>query len=327
MQDNDKYLLAPLYMSWSGPRMEELALKLSSIIAGTPPDELSVDGGQINASNINSSSFETLIRECKLHAVNVWNKPARCQLSLDRVGLVKLARYNFVPVISDTLELLKNLSFHVCVGGARYSEWFSTEKSEQYPRPMVEPGHYAYGWMVALKGEGHRHLVSKRWLEHGPLRVIREADVTLVQFHDLKADPDTALEQATSGHAWMSDGLDGGFVRSDLEPIEDKEALYDADERSMNIVIMGRDLTAQEIKEACTARAFRGVSDEQPIEHLAYVFMEEDRARRHLHDLWLRDIDCRTFIHGREVSLSADYEPPAPVVPDWVKRVQDREGR
>jgi hypothetical protein len=62
------------------------------------------------------------------------------------------------------------------------------------------------------------------------------------------------------------------------------------------------------------------------VRQVAFVFVEEANARRHLHDLWLRGLECRWMSPRGEVRLD-HYDAPPPAPPDWVKAVQDREGR
>ena len=70
----------------------------------------------------------------------------------------------------------------------------------------------APGWGCMFVGErGHAQLVSRRWLEYGPWLLDRFADdVSLIQFHDLDADPATALAQALPGHRRLGDNDTGG---------------------------------------------------------------------------------------------------------------------
>jgi hypothetical protein len=53
------------------------------------------------------------------------------------------------------------------------------------------------------------------------------------------------------------------------------------------------------------------------------VFLEEQNAERHLHELWLRELECRAVVGGREVRLDTDYHP-APDKPEWVRRLEER---
>jgi hypothetical protein len=68
--------------------------------------------------------------------------------------------------------------------------------------------------------------------------------------------------------------------------------------------------------EACAHRRFRPQG--RPVDNVAYVFLLETDARRHLRDLWLRGLEVRAIIDGREVRLDDRYESPPHVPPAWV---------
>lgn len=311
---NQQVLYRPEAFSVSGDRAATAAKQLVAEIGQGEAGRAIVDGVE---REIPAGDTGAPFDLCAHFAAYTWKDPRR-QVNYDRSDLVKVTRYRRLPDVSGSLALLRRLPWEVAVGASLFA-WLLPESGKGYIGPVVEPGHFPYGWMVAFKGEGHRHLVSRRWLDHCPARVIRDGDITLVQFHDLAADPQTAIEQALPAHEWMDDQPGGGFVRSDLEPLEDTTGLYDAGQRALFMTITGRDLTPREIAQACTRRGFGERRGQEPVDRLTCVFLEEDRARRHLHDLWLREIECRTFISGREVSLTDDYAPPPPATPGWVE--------
>ncbi len=182
-----------------------------------------------------------------------------------------------------------------------------------------------HGWGCVFKGEGHARVVSRRWLEHGPWRVVRGGgDLSLVQFHDLEAAPETAFAQAVTGHRLLGNNDDTGFLT--LGPFKyrnDLAGLYEAPQRRQKIVVAGRDVGHREMLEACRARLLPQ-DTERPVDQFAFVFMEEERGRAHVHDLWLRGLECWTIVGGREVQLDATHAPtPAP--PTWVAEVEARE--
>ncbi|HBE33637.1 MAG TPA: hypothetical protein DD990_20560, partial [Cyanobacteria bacterium UBA11368] len=47
---------------------------------------------------------------------------------------------------------------------------------DKYIAPGFIDGHGGHGWACAFKGEGHNHLVSRRWLEYGPWRLLRDEE-------------------------------------------------------------------------------------------------------------------------------------------------------
>ncbi len=64
---------------------------------------------------------------------------------------------------------------------------------------------------------------------------------------------------------------------------------------------------------------------EQPVDKSTFVFVDEADARRSHPALWLRGFDVRYFDGpGNEVPID---EVPTFDKPDWVKRLQDSEGR
>lgn len=200
-------------------------------------------------------------------------------------------------------------------------------------RRGIEVGHVDLGWGCLFVGErGHERLVSRRWLEYGPWWLRRfPGDVSLVQFHDLDADADTALAQATPGHRRMSDHEIGGWLRSSYRPVSSykKEvsefrALYVPDDQSLRVVCMpGRDITQAELLDACAERLVARYNPDKPVRSLRYVFIDPRDAERNLHELWLRDIEVWAIVGSNEVRLDADYRP-TPTPPEWVRLAQER---
>jgi hypothetical protein len=183
--------------------------------------------------------------------------------------------------------------------------------------------HRDLGWGCAFKDAGHRRLVSRRWLEHGPWRVIRgPGDVTLVQLHDLAADPATALAQAAAGHQKLGIGPESGYLYPEHEFEHEVSGLYEAAHRRLKIVVSGRDVSPAEMLDACVVRASPPRDPGKPIERVAFVFIDEDAARRHLDELWLRELECWLVGRDGEVRLDESHRP-AIKKPDWVRELGD----
>lgn len=193
--------------------------------------------------------------------------------------------------------------------------------------------HVDLGWGCMFVGDkGHERLVSRRWLEHGPWWLRRfPGDVSLIQFHDLDADPETALAQALPGHRRMSDHDIGGWLRSSYRPVStynkdipEFRALYVPSDQSLRVVCSpGRTVTQPEMLDACAERLVASYSVDKPVRSLRYVFIDPADVDRHLHELWLRDIEVWTIVDGKEVRVDTDYRPkPSP--PDWVLRLRDQ---
>jgi hypothetical protein len=231
---------------------------------------------------------------------------------------------NFDLLKFEFLKIFKELSFEIISIGDVYSEWLDIE----YNTLGFSDGHSTLGLGCAFQKLGHQRIVSRRWLEYGPFLVTRdeERDISLIQFHDLEADAMTALEQAKPGHEWMRGrkGV-GGFIQRDYNLLSDDFApLYEADSKTIKIVVYGRAVTKAEMLDACATRYWQLLGEDKPVERAAFVFMDEKEARANLFELWLHELECWTIIQGIETRLDLDFVPPAPVKPDWVLNVQAR---
>lgn len=131
------------------------------------------------------------------------------------------------------LELIEPLPFELCsFGAAFFDEWIAAD----YERWGFSGRHISFGWGCAFRGAGHDHLVSRRWLDFGPWRVIRRPhDTTLIQFHDLGlTDPAEAYDQAKVGH----DRMTNGFLYVNYEDfMKDVRGLYLPEQQRLEIVV------------------------------------------------------------------------------------------
>ena len=177
---------------------------------------------------------------------------------------------------------------------------------KKYRAPGFADGHGGHGWACAFKGEGHNHLVSRRWLEYHPWRLIRdeENDISFVQFHDLDADPTEALEQAIPGHRAMSMYGVGGYIGKTHPFSNNLRGVYLPDERNLRVVIpAGKEITYSQMSDYCAARHFQAFK-EGDIDVLSFVFIVAAEAEPYLYDLWLRNIECFGFTpKGEEIRL------------------------
>lgn len=217
------------------------------------------------------------------------------------------------------LDILEALPFEVAVVGNRFVDWEDEEVLGEYLGPTLAPGHYPLGLAMALKGKGHARLVSPRWLDYGPWCLICRGDLTLVFFHDVDAEAADALEQARLGHRTMGPGPEGGWVHPNFRFSGECDGLYDAEEREYIRVLVGRSPEPWELLEHAAIRNQQALGPDKPVEKVALVMPEEDRARQWIHQCWLQGIDLRTMVAGTEVSLTADYKPPPPSPPTWVR--------
>jgi hypothetical protein len=250
-------------------------------------------------------------------------------LRLDPGLIVKTSIDDYDLDLHHLLELLDDVPFQLCSAYTAYPEWENGALGEKYIGPGFGDMHWPHGWGCLFRGdEGHARLVSRRWLDFGPWRLLRRDanDTSLVQFHDLSTDAATALAQARPAHERMGISPNGGFIQTGFNYSRDLKGLYYAAERKMHIVVpVGEEVTQRQMLDACAVRLNQALGPDQPLDNVVYVFVEEDTARAHLHELWLRGLECRVFIEGVETRLDEDYQP-SPVKPEWVTRLEEKEG-
>jgi len=189
--------------------------------------------------------------------------------------------------------------------------------------------HVDHGWACAFRGAGHDRLVSRRWLDFGPWRVIhRPDDTTFIQFHDLAiTDPEEAYAQAAPGHQRMGIDPIGGFIQGiDPDVLNEVKGVFIPATRTLEIPIApGLQVTQQDMRVACALRLYQRlkVPAAQRIERIAYVFIERRDAEAHLHELWLRELECWYLDETGRHRIDADYHP-TPNPPEWVKKLDAR---
>jgi hypothetical protein len=185
--------------------------------------------------------------------------------------------------------------------------------SDDYFAPAIGADHALLGWAAILKGAGHeRHLVSRRWIEHGPWRTVRGPnDTTLVQFHQLEIDESASMTQAQAAHDWFV----AGFLRTPHRYKQDVAGVYTADDGLLRVVVNDRKVTDAELLDACAARRDRKDDRDRPIRNVAYVFTDEAAAKANLERLWLRGLECRALVKGNELRLDDRYSLAAGKAP------------
>jgi hypothetical protein len=240
-------------------------------------------------------------------------------IGYDKSFVVKFRIKDFARDANAVLKLISPLPWTVATFISLHYDWF-----KEYSAPGFSSKHHSLGWGCAFKGEGHKRLTSQRILEFGPWHLIRdeENDVTLVQFHDLNADSETALEQAKPGHALMSKPFEGAFFQKDLRLAGDLDVLYEPAERKVKVIVAGRDVPISEMVDMAKARYGQLLGPDKPIDSVAYIFTESEAdARAHLHDLWLRELECWAFIDDLQTRIDIDYHP-TPEKPEWVRQLE-----
>lgn len=226
-----------------------------------------------------------------------------------------------------------------------------------------EIGHLGYDFAAFFKGPGHDLLVSRRWLDYGPWLLRRGPnDTSMVQLHDLDATPEEIRAQldvpSTSdeeiqripetlaeaqqrryppdirlGRSPVGGYLGPASVRPVLGVPQDYQVTtrfngtFDPRTGVMQLPVLGREVTQQEMLDACFIRAHKATSvgGGQRLKNFAYVFLDEAEAAPYLHDLWLRELEVWVLVQGRHQRIDLDYTPQL-VKPDWVYRVMEREG-
>lgn len=219
---------------------------------------------------------------------------------LVRPGMATLARFRFALDPAKVLELLAGLPFTVASFESLYPEW---DREPPYIAPSFSRGHFRHGWACAFKGAGYDRLVTRRWLDHGPWRVLSgPEETTLVQFHEIGVGAETALAEAEPAHQRMGITDSGGFLQSGYVYEHSIKGLYDAGARALKVVVHGRDVSPREMLDYAAALRFQALGPSQPLERVLFVFLEEERAKAHLSELWLHGLEG-WFAGAEEVRL------------------------
>jgi hypothetical protein len=268
-----------------------------------PPDECSAEYERAAIP----PDWTSLLRAGKWPLQLEWHG-ARRRLLIEP-ALVTVA-FGEVPRRVDAVtELLATLPFEIASFATIHPSWRAGDGA--YLAPSFGDGHLPHGWACAFRGRGHDRLVSRRWLPAGPWRLHEQGDMSFVQFHDLDLDAASALAQARPGHARMGITPEGGFIYTDYVYEHDLAGHYRPAQRMLKILVSRRDVSRTEMLDACAARFEQALGPERPIDDVAFVFIEEARARRHLRELWLRGLRCHAMIKGVETRLDGPEEPPA----------------
>jgi hypothetical protein len=284
------------------------------------PDEFVVDDSDVRFT---STWINRYAAKCKRSVALYWGESYERFISLSEGCVVKFRADKFDTNAESVLTNIASLPWTVISLGSMHRNWYG-EKID-YSSPGFANLHFGLGWGCAFKGEGHKRVVSRRYLEYGPWHVIRDEvnDITLIQFHDLNVDALTALEQAKPGHKLMGDPYEGGFIQRDYKILNDDfSGLYSPSEKMLRFIINDRSIPRAELLDACAARLWQLLGEDRPIERIGYVFVIEEEARQNLHELWLRDIECWAYIEGIETRIDQDYTPPPPQKPEWVQRLE-----
>ena len=261
------------------------------------------------------------------HGLAKWGERRHTVSVRPNADLIGLSIPDAFTTVPQALAILEALPFGVCgLGSVFFDEWIAAD----YDRWAFSRGHIDHGWGCAFRGAGHDHLVSRRWLDFGPWRVLRRPDdTTFVQFHDLAiTDPAVAYDVAKLGHERMGVSHTGGFIQQIHDwMLNDARGPYYPDERKLEVVVaVNHEVPQLRMTNAAALRRHCRLHPDQPqpVDHVAFVFFNEDHARAHLHELWLRELECWVRDGRGFRRLDLDYHP-TPSPPAWVTALEARE--
>ena len=316
-----------LIASLAGPRFRDCFAAISRwpCVLKAPPSRVWIGADHIEGTD--SASWTSQLQNTSKDSGALWEDEARHAyqtLSITPRSEITTCKYpDTFASTSEAISLLAPLPFELCsLGSIFHEEWLAAD----YPDWHFGRRHVRHGWGCAFRGAGHDRLVSRRWLDFGPWRAIRRPnDTTFVQFHDLAiTDPAEAYEQAKVGHERMGVSPSGGYIAWHDENLllgaAEVDGIYQAKTRTLEIVVgPGNSVTQGEMICQCARRLEHRLKPNigERIDHVAYVFMDRRDAEAHLHELWLRELQCWYVDERGKHRLDAAYHPtPAP--PAWV---------
>ncbi|HTM22975.1 MAG TPA: hypothetical protein VL172_20775 [Kofleriaceae bacterium] len=296
-----------------------------------PPPELSIDRHRVAAG---ADWFERFAGRLTEELTARWD--ASQYLEIHRhSGITRLERRDIEVNPLALVDRLASIPFEDGVVGVPAFPTYPSILPQLVAGRPLAPGHQLTGWGMAFRGDGHQRLVSRRWITHGgPWRVIRgPRDTTLLQFHDLGlTDPHVAWTQARPclerlTHAEPGTSGSSGLVDTGGPPYRPLEGRYQPASRCLWVFAGAERITTTEMhwaaEERCRRRHAHG---EPPLERIAFVFASPAAARAHLHDLWLRGLECwHEAGAGPLVRDDDGYEPTPPPAPAWVAAADARE--
>lgn len=305
-----------LNVSCSDANPQEMLVRVeaSHLFTSGPPKSLSVDDEE---KPVAPGWIERWAPRCRRELFASWSESHDPFISYAVGHVVKAACSSVQYDEAKIFAWLENLPFELASFGTIHQSWYSRN---DFPRVGFGDLHCPLGWACGFRGAGHKRLVSRRWLEFGPWRLMRGAnDTSFVQFHSLDVDPDTAFLQARQGHGRMGIADHGGVIQSDYVYTYPVDGLYTREDKRLRVLVHGRSVSQLEMLDACAARLYQPLGPERPLKSIAYIFADEAEALAHLHELWLRELECWTFINGGEVRIDLTYRPPPTAQPGWIE--------
>jgi hypothetical protein len=296
-------------LSLSGPDLDRLAARIAGRreFKDTSPDTIEVD----YAGQPVTPGWASRIAAAGKVFEAVWEDERR--LAVYENQTIELT----VPLPAEPepiIDWLIDLDFELASFQTLHSEWARIDPD--YIPPGFTNRHRNHGPFAAIKGAGHRRLVSDRWLDYCPVKLFRRGELSFVQFHALDADAAASLAQAKPGHIALSSAPEGGFIKDGYLLRHEFNGVLDETRHVLKVAVAGRRVTPREMLDACVAR---GEVKGKQVRNLGFVFLEEQAAADHIEALWLRGLECWTIRDGREVRLDDTYAPPPPVPPPWAR--------
>lgn len=297
-----------LSLCLSGSRSDEILDGLISTgLFDSLPSELLIDNEEVPAP----PRWKQKLASSKVEAAAIWEEDDDIKkiVVAPRPGTVTAVVPKAFATREEAVAIIEALPFTLCTIGTVGQKPVTTD-SERFRGHLV-----ALGWGCAFRGEGHDRLVSRRWLEFGPWELIRRPnDLSIVLFHELTSNMTAAKKQAAPGHVRMAGWDAGGMLGDQPEPI--KGGIYRAKQHRYEIIVdKGREVSEEEMNNARSAQANRRTGKER-IDHMAFVFIEQSDAEKHLHEMWLRDLEVWYVEEEGNHRIDDDYNPK-PRPPAW----------
>jgi hypothetical protein len=240
--------------------------------------------------------------------------------------LVRVSTRGYALDVEELVAKLGRVEFEAA--NMRRIRWWENPRGPRYKAPDGKVGTDPLGFAAAFRGRGHGRAMSRRWIERGPWRLLREpdAETTFLQFHHEDADVETSLAQAKPCHALFSDRdqaplpLRAAYLPGDIS----LGGIYDAGARKLIVTVAGRVPARRELRHAVATRFYQLLGPERPVDQVTYRFADEKELEQALPDLWLYGLEAElrdgSGVHRRDDT----YAPPPAGKPAWVTGRDDR---
>jgi hypothetical protein len=287
------------------------------MLPGGPPQRASLHG--VKKSKLPDDWIEQLQLAGRTYTV-YWPEDSSAYVAGPDLVVISSGAY---ALDADRLTgQLANVEFDA--GSFHSIHGWSDPAGPGYKAPDSTIGRAPLGFGLAFRGGGHGRVMSRRWLDRGPWRVLRTPnDTTFVQFHDLDADVSISAAQARPGHMIAS--------HVDQEPLPLRGAYlpgpvalrgtYVLPDRQLVVSVVGRTISRCEMRDAVAARFYQLLGTDQPLDNVVYSFLDKTELDQALPDLWLYGHEARLRDGTGWHRMDNKYTPPSYEKPDWVKQL------